>query len=74
MSAENQISTAFSRFSNQNYNRIKSECLKQKKLFVDDLFLPNDKSLFKRINKINGIVWKRPHVRKKLTNIDSQFD
>lgn len=63
MSADSQILNALTKFSNQKYDRIKSECLKQEKLFVDDLFLPNDKSLFKRVNKLNGIVWKRPHVR-----------
>lgn len=62
MTAESQITKALLSFSNQKYDRIKSECLKQKKLFVDDLFLPNDRSLFKRSNKLNGIVWRRPHV------------
>ena len=62
MNADDQILNSLSKFSKQNYDRIKSECIRQKKLFVDDLFLPNDKSLFKRYNKMPGIVWKRPHV------------
>lgn len=61
MSSDSQIVNALTKFSKQNYSRIKSECLNQKKLFVDDLFLPNEKSLFKRNNKLGGVVWKRPH-------------
>lgn len=74
MSAESQISKAFSRFSTQKYDKIKSECLKQTKLFVDDLFLPNDRSLFKRSNKLNNIVWKRPHVGIDLNFFDRYFN
>ena len=59
MSNNSQILNAVSKFSKQNYDRIKSECRGQKKLFVDDLFLPNDRSLFLKANKLKGIVWKR---------------
>ena len=44
----------------QNYDKLKSSCMKENRLFVDDLFLPNDRSIFKS-RKIDGIEWKRPN-------------
>jgi hypothetical protein len=51
-----------SKFSQQSYSSLKSKFNNSKKLFVDDFFPPNDSSLFKSSRRINGIVWKRPHV------------
>jgi hypothetical protein len=55
-----------SKFSQQSYSSLRDKCLNSKKLFVDDLFPPNDSSLFRSSRRINGIVWKRPHVIFKL--------
>lgn len=48
------------KFTKQNYSDLKSKCLNSNKLFIDDLFMPNDTSLYKKSRKINGLVWKRP--------------
>jgi hypothetical protein len=50
------------KFKKQDYDKLKARCKEEKQLFVDNLFLPNDSSLFKT-RKIDGILWKRPHVR-----------
>lgn len=50
----------FKPYLNQDYQEIKANCLKSKKLFQDDLFTADDNSLF-RIHKPNHkIHWKRP--------------
>jgi len=55
------LSLEFKPYLNQNYEKIKKECLKTKKLFQDNLFPASDSSLF-RFNKLKkNIVWKRPH-------------
>ena len=51
----------FLKFKKQKYDKLKSDLLSKKKLFVDEQFPANDSSLFKTKTK-NGIVWKRPHV------------
>jgi calpain-5 len=58
-----RINSSINEFKKQNYNRIKSTCLQEGKLFVDNLFPPNDTSLF-RHQKVHGIEWKRPKVRR----------
>jgi hypothetical protein len=50
------------KFTKQEYSSLKSKSLESGKLFVDELFPANDNSLFRRSRRINGIVWKRPHV------------
>jgi hypothetical protein len=49
-------------FKNQDYVQLKSECLQEDKLFVDDEFPANSSSLyrFKPPKSIQNIVWKRP--------------
>ncbi len=46
-------------YQNQNYEEIKRDCLRKKRLFEDPLFLPNNKSLFFKTNTPPGITWKR---------------
>jgi calpain len=48
-------------YLNQDYSKIKQECLSNNRLFVDNAFPANHESLtrFKRPEK--NIVWKRPH-------------
>ena len=51
-------------FLNQNYERIKAECLKSNKLFEDDKFPANDSSIYRKVNFIHKdikIEWIRPH-------------
>lgn len=61
-----RISNTISEFQKQNYSKLKSTCIEEKRLFVDNLFPPNDSSLFRK-RRINGIVWKRP----KVTNLNT---
>ena len=49
------------RFNNQDYDKIKSKCKNEGKLFIDELFQANDSILFKS-KRIHGVQWKRPHV------------
>ena len=49
------------RFKNQNYEKIRSNCLSKTELFTDSEFPANYTSLF-RSKRLNGIEWKRPHV------------
>lgn len=46
----------------QNYDKLKAECLKSKKLFEDNLFPASDASLY-RFNKTpsSKVFWKRPY-------------
>ena len=53
------MSINFSDYKNQNYEKIKAECLKNKKLFEDDIFPANDSSLF-RVKPKENVKWKRP--------------
>lgn len=48
-------------FKNQKFAQLKSECLKQRKLFEDPLFRPTDSNIYysKRLPK--GLKWLRPH-------------
>ena len=65
------MSTYFSEYKNQSYEKIKSDCLGNKKLFEDDVFPANDSSLF-RVNKVKDKVnWKRPS--EFLTDSKPQF-
>lgn len=45
----------------QKYEKIKKECIKENKLFEDDLFPANDSSLFRFNKSKKNIVWKRPY-------------
>lgn len=56
------ITSTIAEFQKQSYSKIRSSCLEEKRLFVDDLFPPNDSSIFKN-RKIPGLEWKRPKVR-----------
>ncbi len=63
-------------FLDQNYEKIKNECLKSKKLFEDDKFPANSSSIYKfKMPDFNGqpvnLVWKRPH--EFLNNTSPQF-
>lgn len=48
-------------FKNQKFAQLKSECLKQRKLFTDPLFRPIESNIYysKRLPK--GLKWLRPH-------------
>ena len=49
-------------FANQNYEKIRNQCLKNKVVFVDPMFPPSNSSLFLREdnwNKNHNIEWKR---------------
>ena len=52
------------KFKSQNYDNLKSDCKKNGKLFVDNLFPANDSILFKS-KRLTGVEWKRPHVSLK---------
>ena len=54
------MSDSFKNYKNQNYNDLKANCLKSKRLFEDPLFPANDSSLFRFNNTVPGITWKRP--------------
>lgn len=54
-------STNFRPFLNQNYEQIKAECIKSKKLFEDDQFPANNASLYKFNPPKTPITWKRPN-------------
>ncbi|KAL5003952.1 hypothetical protein ScPMuIL_017408 [Solemya velum] len=47
-------------FKGQKYNKLKKQCLKAGKLFVDSTFPPNGNSLFYSRTAPADIVWKRP--------------
>ncbi len=46
-------------YLDQDFEKIKYQCLLNQKLFVDDKFPANNSSLFKLIKRSN-ILWKRP--------------
>lgn len=55
------------RFSDQDFNILKQECLQKKTLFEDETFPATVESLgYKELghksNKVKNIVWKRPKV------------
>ena len=51
----------FKDFLGQNYEKIKADCLKENKLFVDDRFQADNTSLFKFNNKhALNVKWRRP--------------
>ena len=52
---------AFKPYLNQNYEKIKQECIKSRRLFEDVLFPANEKSLYYFKQPEREIVWKRPH-------------
>lgn len=56
------ITSTIAEFQKQSYSKLKSTCLDEKRLFVDDLFPPNDSSVFKT-RRIPGLEWKRPKVK-----------
>lgn len=48
-------------YKDQQYSKLKSQCVSKGELFVDPLFPPTSKSLFySKVEK--DIVWKRPGV------------
>lgn len=48
-------------YKDQQYSKLKSQCVSKGELFVDHLFPPSSKSLFySKVEK--DIVWKRPGV------------
>jgi len=47
-------------FKNQDFQKLKEECLKNKKLFEDPLFPAVDKSMFYTQHVPYGTKWKRP--------------
>ena len=49
----------FRNYRDQNYDKIKKNCLKNQTLFEDSEFPANDSSLFK-FKKVENIQWKRP--------------
>lgn len=56
------------KFSQQDYETLRQECLKRGRLFEDDCFPADPKSLgFNELgpysSKTRGVVWKRPTVR-----------
>ena len=55
------IMASMNKFKKQNYRKLKASCENEKRLFVDDLFLPNESSIYKS-RRLHGIQWKRPHV------------
>jgi calpain-5 len=62
--SNNIFDTKIEPFKNQIYEKIKTECIKNRKLFEDPLFPACKSSLFysNRIKiNLNDVVWKRPH-------------
>lgn len=53
--------------TSRTYKKIKFECQRHRKHFVDKNFPPDNSSLFIEVNKNAGIVWKRPGVTYFLT-------
>jgi len=47
-------------FLDQNYEKIKADCLKSNKLFVDDKFPPEKTSISNKSNDGEHFQWKRP--------------
>ena len=47
-------------YLNQDFEKLKNQCLKAKQLFTDEAFPANNNSLF-RANPVNNVVWKRPY-------------
>ena len=45
-------------YKNQNYIALKSECLKNKKLFKDPLFPPSSQNIYYSKQVPRGIKWK----------------
>ena len=54
-------------FLNQRYSKLKSQCEKEKKLFVDPEFPAENKSLFFSRSPTESVEWKRPQVCWKFT-------
>ena len=49
-------------FLNQRYSKLKSQCEKEKTLFVDPEFPAEKKSLFFSRSPTESVEWKRPQV------------
>ena len=60
-------------FKNQNYIKLKKECLRNKCLFQDPYFLPCNKSLFYSKPIPKGTRWLRPHQILKQLQPQPQF-
>lgn len=55
------MSSQYKSYLDQSYDKIKSDCLRSKKLFVDEKFPPNSSSLYRFQRPIVDLAWKRPH-------------
>lgn len=51
----------FESYLDQNYEQIKSGCLRSRQLFEDQQFPPSTKSISATKGVKNRIFWKRPH-------------
>ena len=51
----------FKPFKNQDYSKLRSECLRKGTLYEDDLFPPNNYSISRKSVIKEAIAWKRPH-------------
>ena len=54
-------------FRNQRYSKLKSQCEKEGRLFVDPEFPADNKSLFFSRSPAEPVEWKRPKVRWKVS-------
>jgi len=55
------MSSQFKPYLDQSYDKIKTECLRSKKLFVDEKFPPDSSSLYRFQRPDVDLTWKRPH-------------
>lgn len=62
-------------FKGQDYEKLKSECLKTNRLFEDPLFPAMDKSMFYTQKVPTGVKWKRPkEISTKSVFVANDFD
>ena len=55
------MSLTFKPYLNQDFEKLKTQHLKLNKLFIDDQFPANNKSLYRFSKKSENTFWKRPH-------------
>ena len=48
-------------YLNQDFERIKNDCLRKRELFTDPYFRPDSSSIARFNHPRSRIVWKRPH-------------
>ena len=66
----NFYDSKISPYKNQIYEELKRDCLRNKRLFTDPIFPPNNSSMFYKTSTPSGIVWKRARdiaLEKRLT-------